>query len=94
MWEMPEVLREELTKSDLVLFKGDMNYRRLLGDRHWDFEIPFEEIMEYFPAPVAAVRTLKAEVLCGLAHGQAEAAALQDPEWMVNSNWGVIQFRE
>jgi hypothetical protein len=93
MWEMPDDLREELGRSSLVLFKGDMNYRRLLGDRHWDYEVPFEEIMGYFPAPVAAVRTLKAEVVCGLKSGQAEATALQDPDWMVNGNWGVIQFR-
>lgn len=93
MWEAPEELREELAKSDLVLFKGDMNYRRLLGDRHWGYEVPFEEIMEYFPAPVAAIRTLKAEVVCGLSPGQAAETAAKDPEWMVNGRWGVIQFR-
>jgi hypothetical protein len=93
MWEMPDDLREELEKSNLVFFKGDMNYRRLLGDRHWGYEVSFEEIMAYFPSPVAAIRTLKAEVVCGLKPGQAEDAALQDPAWMVNGNWGVIQFR-
>jgi len=93
LWEMPQDLCDELSKSDLVLFKGDMNYRRLLGDRHWGFEAPFEEIMSYFPAPITAVRTLKAEIVCGLAEGQAEATALKDPEWMVSGQWGVIQFR-
>ena len=37
-WRMPEQLKEELTKSDLVISKGDAHYRRLLGDRHWDFK--------------------------------------------------------
>ena len=90
---MPESLRRELGKSDLVLFKGDMNYRRLLGDRHWGYEDPFEEIMAYFPAPVVAIRTLKAEVVCGLRPGQADETAAKDPEWMVDAKWGVIQFR-
>ncbi len=93
LWEIPQDLCDELSKSDLVLFKGDMNYRRLLGDRHWDYEVPFEEVMSYFPAPIAAVRTLKAEIVCGLTEGQPEATALKDPEWMVNGQWGVIQFR-
>lgn len=93
LWEMPQDLCDELSKSDLVLFKGDMNYRRLLGDRHWEFEMPFEEVMSYFPTPIAAVRTLKAEIVCGMTVGQAEATALKDPEWMVNGQWGVIQFR-
>jgi hypothetical protein len=93
MWEMSATLRSEMAKSDLVVFKGDMNYRRLLGDRHWGYEVPFEDIMGYFPAPVAAVRTLKAEVVCGLIPGQADETAAKDPEWMVNGQWGVIQFR-
>lgn len=93
LWEMPQDLYDDLSKSDLVLFKGDMNYRRLLGDRHWEYEVLFEEVMSYFPAPIAAVRTLKAEIVCGLTEGQAEATALKDPEWMVNGQWGVIQFR-
>ena len=93
LWEMPQDLSDELSKSNLVLFKGDMNYRRLLGDRHWAYEVPFEEILNYFPVPITAVRTLKAEIVCGLREGQAEATALKDPEWMVNGQWGVIQFR-
>jgi uncharacterized protein with ATP-grasp and redox domains len=56
MWEMPATLRTELANSDLVVFKGDMNYRRLLGDRHWGYEVPFEDIMGYFPAPVMRPR--------------------------------------
>lgn len=93
MWEMPQDLYDELSRSDLVLFKGDMNYRRLLGDRHWDYEMPFEEIMRYFPSPVVAIRALKSELICGLSVGQAKEIAGRDPEWMVNGNWGLIQFR-
>lgn len=93
MWEMPPDLYDELGRSELVLFKGDMNYRRLLGDRHWGYETPFEEIMSYFPGPVGAIRALKSEICCGLSAGQAGETAERDPEWMVNGNWGLIQFR-
>ena len=93
LWEIPPSLHAELAKSDLVIFKGDANYRRLLGDRHWPFEKPFEEIVNYFPAPIAALRTLKSEVVCGLTPGQIGDLSAEDPEWMVNGRWGLIQFR-
>ncbi len=92
MWQMPPTLQRELQASDLVIFKGDANYRRLLGDRHWDFDTPFEAVVGYMPAPVVALRTLKSEIATGLKTGQVEAAGLRDPEWMVNGRWGIIQF--
>lgn len=91
-WKMPENLAERLSGSNLVISKGDANYRRLLGDRHWPFTTPFADIVSYFPVPLVALRTLKSELICGLAPGQAEAVAAEDPEWMVNGRWGMIQF--
>jgi hypothetical protein len=92
MWEMPESLGQDLAQSSLIISKGDANYRRLLGDRHWPFETPFEEIVSYMPAPLVALRTLKCELASGLAPGQAEVTTAQDPDWLINGRWGVIQF--
>ncbi len=47
-WEMPVVLRESLAQASLVIFKGDANYRRLLGDLHWPFNTPFSKIFLIF----------------------------------------------
>jgi hypothetical protein len=91
-WEIPEALIEVISGSDLVISKGDANYRRLLGDRHWSFTTPFDQIINYFPVPLVALRTLKSELVCGLEPGQVEAIAAEDPEWMVNGRWGLIQF--
>ena len=85
-------LREELSKASYIISKGDANYRRLLGDRHWPFETPFKDIVSYMPSPVVALRALKSEVACGLAPGQAEKTADQDPDWLINGKWGVVQF--
>jgi hypothetical protein len=93
MWQMPDALREDLSKSAIVISKGDANYRRLLGDRHWPFETPFEDIVSYMPTPVLALRALKSEVACGLRPSQAETTAKKDPEWLTDGRWGVIQFR-
>ncbi len=91
-WKMPADLRRELSAAHLVISKGDANYRRWLGDRHWPNTAPFGDVMAYFPAPFAALRTLKAELVCGLAPGAAERADRHDPHWMVNGRWAVAQF--
>ncbi len=92
-FEMPEDLRERLAKSNLVISKGDANYRRLLGDAHWPPTTPFVDAVEYFPAPLVALRTLKSELIVGLKPGEPERLRDQDPEWMVNGQRGVIPFR-
>lgn len=91
-WEMPEELRSELAQSRLIFVKGDANYRRCLGDRHWPFTTFFEDLVCYFPAPFAALRTLKSEVAAGLQLDQVEALNHEDPQWLTNGQWGVIQF--
>jgi hypothetical protein len=91
-WEMPESLQQDLSLSSLILVKGDANYRRILGDRHWPFTTPFEDIACYFPSPMAALRTLKSELAAGLHPSQIEALNQQDPNWLTNGERGVIQF--
>lgn len=90
-WEMPAELRLELAASDLVISKGDANYRRWLGDRHWPHTTPIEQILAYFPVPLVALRVLKANLIAGLPGGLSEKMDALDPEWLVNGKWGIIQ---
>ena len=92
MWELPEELWDELAQSDLIVSKGDANYRRLLGDREWDFTRPFNQVVDYLPAPLAALRTLKAELAIGMDLEQIQETYNQDPDWLVDGKWGVIHF--
>ena len=91
--QMPADLHADLARMDLVLVKGDANYRRLLDDAHWPPTTGFADAVAYFPAPVAALRTLKGEIIVGLAPGQAERLAEDDSAWLVNGQRGVIQAR-
>jgi uncharacterized protein with ATP-grasp and redox domains len=91
-WRMPEKLKDELSQAGLVISKGDANYRRLLGDRHWPYTSGFSEVVAYYPTAVVALRTLKSELVVGLEDGQAEAVAAQDPEWLLNGRWGMVQY--
>ncbi|XP_063301458.1 damage-control phosphatase ARMT1 [Pelobates fuscus] len=86
-------LYSELQKSDLVLFKGDLNYRKLTGDRKWDFTVPFTQALTTFhPAPLCSVRTLKSDVQVGLKPGAGEQLAASETDWMISGKYGIIQF--
>lgn len=91
--QMPPDLAGKLAGADLVILKGDVNYRRLLDDRHWPHTARLEEIAAYFPAPFVALRTLKGEIMVGLEPGQAEQLAAEDPSWLINGKRGIIQLR-
>jgi uncharacterized protein with ATP-grasp and redox domains len=90
--DLPNDLRAPLARAALVVCKGDANYRRLIGDCHWEPTTRFEDAVAHFPAPVVALRTLKAELIVGLRAGEAERLRAEDAEWLVNGKRGVIQF--
>ena len=91
--DLPPSLRAELARSDLVILKGDVNYRRLLDDRHWPPTTRMEKVANYFPAPFLVLRTLKGEIIVGLEPGQAESLAATDPTWLINGKRGIIQLK-
>ena len=91
-WEMPSEIRQVLAGSNLVISKGDANYRRLLGDRHWSLSTSLADTLRYFPAPLALVRVLKSETVIGLQPGQPDWLSRQDPGWMTSGKWGLVQF--
>ncbi|MFB2770922.1 damage-control phosphatase ARMT1 family protein [Pelatocladus sp. BLCC-F211] len=93
-WEIPVSLKQELAAADLLIIKGDANYRRLLGDRHWDFTTNIADIVCYLPVPMVALRTLKSEVAAGLQPEVIEKVSKSDANWLTNGQWGVVQFVE
>ncbi len=92
MWEMPTDLRADLSSPSLIISKGDANYRRMVGDLHWPPTTPFAGIMTYVPAPWLALRTLKSEVVVGLQAEKVMQLRQDDPDWLINGRYGVIQF--
>ena len=92
-WECPADLVDTLAAADIVLSKGDANYRRLLGDLHWDPTTPFEDIVRPLQ-PIVALRTSKSMVGAGISPETVARATGTDPEWMSNGQWGMIQVAE
>jgi len=90
-YEMPEDLSRELQKSDLILLKGDANYRRIFGDRKIPVDTHPQMLANYLPAKSIAIRILKSEILLGLDKDIASSIRLKDKEWLINGKYGIIQ---
>ncbi|MCM1977245.1 MULTISPECIES: damage-control phosphatase ARMT1 family protein [Streptomyces] len=92
--EMPDDLRAELAGATVTILKGDLNYRRLVGDRRWPPTTPFSDVTAYFPGPVAALRTLKSEVITGLDPDTVAAlTAAEQESWRTSGSHALIQVR-
>ncbi|KAL2015733.1 hypothetical protein VTK56DRAFT_4904 [Thermocarpiscus australiensis] len=101
--EAPELV-EEFRGSELVIFKGDLNYRKLTGDVRWDPTTPFTEaIGPLGPGSglnVLALRTCKADVVVGLKPGEDEKLRQMEGgggdsgarKWAWNGKWAVVSF--
>lgn len=77
--------------SKLLIFKGDLNYRKLVGDVNWPHTEKFCVALRGFePAPLVSLRTLKADVVVGLQPGQAEKVAQTDADWLVTGKYAVV----
>jgi hypothetical protein len=92
-WQVPEDVRADLARADLVISKGDANFRRLIGDLRWKETSRFNVVTAYFPTRLAALRVLKSEAILGLQPGKAPILDARDPAWRYDGKWGVILFR-
>ncbi|MGV9453943.1 damage-control phosphatase ARMT1 family protein [Streptomyces sp. NPDC003635] len=89
---MPGDLRAEFAGATLTVLKGDLNYRRLVGDRRWPPTTAFTDVTAYFPGPVAALRTLKSEVITGLDAGtEAALTAAEGQRWRTSGTRALVQ---
>ena len=90
---MPDDLRQELSGATVTLVKGDLNYRRLVGDRHWPATTPFTGLTSYFPGPVVALRTLKSDVVTGLDAPVLKALEDSGQAWRTSGTHALVQAR-
>ncbi|KAI0017839.1 DUF89-domain-containing protein [Xylariomycetidae sp. FL0641] len=106
-WRLPAVEKElynDLKTSEMVVFKGDLNYRKLTGDAAWDPTTPFvEAIGPLGPGSgvnVLALRTCKADVVVGLQPGEDEKLRAMEGgggdtgcrKWAWSGKWAVVSF--
>ena len=73
--------------------KGDLNYRRLVGDNYWPATDSFAALTTYFPGPVVTLRTLKSDVVVGLEKSAVAELDAAENTWRVSGTHGLIQAR-
>ncbi|KAI9678888.1 MAG: hypothetical protein M1829_001872 [Trizodia sp. TS-e1964] len=108
-WKLPVLdkdLFEDLKKSELVIFKGDLNYRKLTADIMWQPHIQFQTAIGPLGflsgIRVLALRTCKSDVIAGLEAGQDEKLRESDGggglsgarEWTWSGKYAVAQFSD
>ncbi len=92
--QLPEKISQDLERSDIVLLKGDVNYRRMLSDRRWEMSRNMEELTGFFPASFALIRTMKSESVVDIDDKKANELFKKDPDWLVNGARGIIRVVE
>lgn len=91
--QMPDELHQQVSAHDLVIFKGDLNFRRLMGDRHWPPTTPVSAAAGYFPTSFLSFRTLKSEIILDLPEDVlADLDAHAENDWCTNGKRGTIIF--
>ncbi|DAZ96040.1 TPA: hypothetical protein N0F65_000035 [Lagenidium giganteum] len=91
-WEMPPALYERLrAEAQLVILKGDLNYRRLVGDRLWPATTPAAEAIPFFPTSFVSFRTLKSNPVVGIPAAVEQQLDKEDPSWRWNGKRGIMQ---
>jgi Damage-control phosphatase ARMT1-like domain len=99
-WCAPLELRDRsaeldarLAGADLAVVKGDLNYRKLVGDAEWVPWTPFGDVVQ-LPGPVAALRVLKSDVLVGVAEPTVAALDAASGSWRTDGSHALIQVRD
>ena len=97
-----EELKADLQASQLVIFKGDLNYRKLTADAAWPpttlFRNAIGDMAKGFR--VLALRTCKADVVVGLPEGVDERLRKETGDtgevrkWAWGGKWAVVQFSD
>lgn len=92
MEAVDNALYKKLSNSHVIIFKGDLNYRKLTGDLQWEVTTPFRDSLRGFlPATLFTLRTIKADVVAGLKPGVKEEVEKQHSDWMFSGDFALIQ---
>ncbi|GAA5985642.1 hypothetical protein JCM11641_001459 [Rhodosporidiobolus odoratus] len=88
-----------LADSDLVLYKGDLNHRRLTYDAHTPPDTPFSIAIGPLASqsgapPVLSMRTIKSDVVVGISAEKAQQLDKEEPGWKISGKYAVVLLSE
>ncbi|KAF1741665.1 hypothetical protein MXB_5693, partial [Myxobolus squamalis] len=93
IWPSFKRIHSDFTQSKLVIFKGDLNYRRLTGELQWNLETPFRKTLKNFVGiPLLALRMVKSDLVVGLDPEIAKLTTEFAENWAQTGQKGLICF--
>lgn len=96
-WDLAKYpIYSQFQSLTLLIFKGDLNYRKLTGDVAWPKTTSFAEAIQGLLTaglPIVTLRTCKADVTVGLPPGVEDTLINSDGEfWSSSGKFAVINF--
>nr|CUU97921.1 hypothetical transcript [Hymenolepis microstoma] len=98
----PDLYHKLTAECSVVIFKGDLNYRKLLEDRSWAPDSAEDKVTAFsrcFPpnegegrSLMMTLRVAKADVAVGLTPERLQEVRARDPQWWVKGLFGFIQI--
>ncbi|KAJ1035107.1 hypothetical protein NDA18_000705 [Ustilago nuda] len=84
-----------LADSNLVMFKGDLNHRKLTYDCQAPSDTPFDMALgplasEDGAPPVASLRTIKSDVVVGVPGDVSSKLDNEEPGWRISGKYAVV----
>lgn len=92
--EAPDLF-QYLSESDLVIFKGDLNFRKLSYDCHLPATATFVQAigpMATDPGapPVCSLRTVKSDVIAAIPEDVASRLDEEEPGWKISGKYALV----
>lgn len=101
IWNMPcpyeDIPRRKEVYSnpqELLIVKGDLNYRRLCRDKSWHYSKKLNDLTDYIDSPTLVIRSFKSNVILDYSRKKVKLNDEEDKDWRTNGEYGVITFME
>ncbi len=102
IWNMPtaynkisrkrDIFMKKQDNADLLIVKGDLNYRRLCGDMTWSYRTKLEKLTRYIQCPTLVIRSFKSNLVINYDRVKYHKHSDEDADWKTDGKYGVIAF--
>lgn len=79
--------------EELLIVKGDLNYRRLVEDKLWNYRVKTSSRVKYATAPMLVIRSYKSSVVMDCSSAKVKSLRSDyGPDWKTDGQVGAILF--